>query len=352
MQSDLTDRFLCLADFEPVARERLPHAVYEFVAGAAGNEITMQDNVNAYDRLKLRPRVLRDVSKVDTGITLFGDRRPHPILLAPIAFQRMSHPDGEVATARGAGAAGAIFIHSTAGTATVEECAAASTAPIWFLLYWQSDRGFNRDVLAQVAAGGAQAICVTVDSPTLGERRRQTRAGFKIPDTLATPYFNDRNIGLVKVGGSQQRAVLTWPDVEWLRSLTRLPLILKGILDPDDADQAIRLGADGIVVSNHGARNIDTLPATIDALPAIAERVAGRVPLLVDGGVRRGTDVLKAIALGATAVMIGRPYVYALAVGGPEGVAHCIELLRKDLVMAMALTGRASISEIDKSLIW
>ena len=352
MPSDLTHRFLCLADFEPAARERLPHAVYEFVAGAAGNEITMQDNVNAYDRLKLRPRVLRDVSIVDTSITLFGERRPHPILLAPTAFQRVSHPEGEVATARGAGEADAIFILSTTGTATIEECAAASSAPIWFLLYWQSDRGFNRDVVAQVAAGGAKAICVTVDTPTLGERRRQTRAGFTIPDTLATPYFNDRNTGLLKVGGSPLRAALTWPDVEWLRSLTKLPLILKGILDPDDADQAIRLGADGIVVSNHGARNIDTLPATIDALPAIVDRVAGRVPLLIDGGVRRGADILKAIALGATAVMIGRPYVYALAVGGSEGVTHCIELLRKDFVTAMALTGRTSTSEIDKSLIW
>ena len=352
MPSDLTDQFLCLADFEPAARDRLPHAVYEYVAGAAGDEITMRDNVVAFDRLRIKPRVLRDVSKIDTSITVFGDKLSHPILLAPTSFQRMSHPEGEVASARGAGEAGAIFTLSTSGTATIEECVATSRVPIWFLLYWQSDRSFNRDVVAQAVAGGAKAICVTVDMPTLGDRRRQMRAGFKIPDALATPYFNDRNTGLLKVGGSPKRAILTWPDVEWLRSLTTLPIVLKGILDPDDAEQAIGAGADGIVVSNHGARNIDTLPATIDALPAVAERVAGRIPVVIDGGIRRGTDVLKSIALGATAVMIGRPYVYALAVGGSDGVRHCVELLRRELEMAMALTGRVSISEIDRSLIW
>jgi len=352
MSSDLADRFLCLADFEPAARNLLPHAVYEYVAASAGDEITMRDNVAAFDRHRIRPRVLRDVSKIDTSVTLFGDRLAHPILLAPTAFQRMSHPEGEVASARGAGEAGAIFTLSTSGTATIEECVAASQVPIWFLLYWQSDRSFNRDLIAKAAAGGAKAICVTVDRPMTGDRRRELRAGFKLPDALATPYHNDRNTGLIKVGSSRQRAIITWPDIEWLRSLTTLPLVLKGILDPDDAEQAISAGAAGIVVSNHGARNIDTLPATIDALPAIAERVAGRIPVIVDGGIRRGTDVLKSIALGATAVMIGRPYVYALAVAGSDGVRHCVELLRREFEMAMALTGRTSISEIDRSIIW
>ncbi|ESY12599.1 2-hydroxy-acid oxidase [Mesorhizobium sp. LNJC380A00] len=352
MPSDLANEFLCLADFEPAARDRLPHAVYEFIAGAAGDEITMRDNVGAFDLLRIRPRVLRDVSKIDTSITLFGERLSHPIFLAPTAFQRMSHPEGEVAAARGAGEAGAIFTLGTSGTATIEECVATSPVPIWFLLYWQSDRCFNRDLVAQVAAGGAKAICVTVDMPTLGDRRRQMRAGFKIPDALTTPYFNDRNTGLFKIGGSPKRAILTWPDVEWLRSLTALPIVLKGILDPEDAELAISSGADAIVVSNHGARNLDTLPATIDALPAVAERVAGRIPIIIDGGIRRGTDVLKSIALGATAVMIGRPYVYALALGGSDGVRHCVDLLRREFETAMALTGRTSIGEIDRSLIW
>jgi 4-hydroxymandelate oxidase len=348
---EIAARFRCLADFEPAARERMPHAVYEFVAGAAGDELTMADNKAAFDRLRLRPRVLRDMSSIATGVTLLGDTLPHPILLAPTSFQRMSHPEGEVATARGAGKVGAVFVLSTAGTATIEECVAASAAPVWFLLYWQSDRGFNRELVARVAAGGARALCVTVDTPTLGDRHRQQRAGFEVPAGLATPHFHDRNTGLRRAG-SGQHAVLTWRDVEWLRSLTGLPLVLKGILDPDDAAQAIDVGADGIVVSNHGARNIDTLPATADALPAVAARVDGRVPLIIDGGVRRGTDVLKCLALGASAVMIGRPYVYALAVAGAEGVSHCVGLLRRELETAMALTGRASVQEIDGSLIW
>jgi 4-hydroxymandelate oxidase len=352
MATNFEARFLSLEDFEPPAREQLQHAVYEFIAGGAGDEITKRDNETAFDRIKLRPRVLRDVTRLDTGITLFGKDLPHPIILAPIAYQRLAHPDGEVATARGAGMAEAVFVLGTSATAAIEDCMAVSRSPVWFLLYWQSDRNFNGELVTRMAELGAKAICVTVDTPTPGDRRRQFRAGFKIPDSLVTPYFKDRNTGIVKVGTSQIRAMPTWADIGWLRSLTNLPLILKGILDPEDAEQAVGAGADAIVVSNHGARNLDTFPATIDALPAIAERVAGRIPIILDGGVRRGTDVLKAMALGASAVMIGRPYVYALAVGGAEGVAHCVNLLRRDFELAMALTGRARISELDRTVIW
>jgi len=352
MPTDLATRFLCLADFEPAAHKLLPHAVYEFVAAGAGDEITKRDNEAAFDRIRLRPRVLRDVTRVDTGITLFGESLPHPIILAPVAYQQLVHPEGEVATSRGAGLADAVFTLGTTATAAIEDCVTASTSPVWFLLYWQSDRDFNGDLVSQMAARGAKAICVTVDLPTPGDRRRQFRAGFKLPDRFETPYFKDRNSGLLKVGTAQRRAMPTWADIAWLRSLTSLPLVLKGILDPEDAVQAINIGADAIVVSNHGARNLDTLPATLDALPAIAERVAGRIPIIVDGGVRRGTDVLKAIALGASAVMIGRPYVYALATNGAEGVAHCVNLLRQEFEMALALTGRMNIGEIDQSVIW
>lgn len=340
-----------MADFEPEARAQLPHEVYEYIASGAGDELTLLENEAAFNRIKLRPRVLRDVSNPDLGVTLFGETLAHPILLAPTAYQRMSHPEGEVATSRGAGNAGAIFILSTAGTASIEECVAASAAPVWFLHYWQSDRGFNGDLVARINASGAKAICVTVDTPVLGDRRRQFRTGFGIPADMATPHLYDRNAGLREVA-TQQRAILTWRDVEWLRSLTTLPFVLKGILDPDDAAQAIDIGADGIIVSNHGARNLDTLPASIEALPAIAERVSGRVPILIDGGIRRGTDVLKSLALGATAVLIGRPYVFALAVGGAAGVTHCVDLLRREVEVGMALTGRSSIAEIDHTLIW
>ena len=351
MSSDLSTRFLALADFEAAARACLPHAVYEYVASAAGDEVTFRENEDAFNRLKLRPRVLRDVAKLDPRVTLFGDTLAHPILLAPTAYQRMSHPEGEVATARGASDAGAVFILSTSGTASVEECVAASAAPVWFLLYWQSDRAFNEELVARIEASGAKALGVTVDTPVLGDRRRQQRAEFELPADMATPHLNDRNTGLRGVS-APQRAILTWRDVEWLRSLTKLPFVLKGILDPDDAARAIDVGADAIIVSNHGARNLDTLPATIEALPAIAERVGGRIPILIDGGIRRGTDVLKSLALGATAVLIGRPYVYALAVGGAAGVTHCVDLLRKELEVGMALTGRATIAEIDRTLIW
>jgi 4-hydroxymandelate oxidase len=352
MPLDIETRFLCLADLEPAARELLPHAVYEFITAGAGEEITKRDNEAAFDRIRLRPRVLRDLTRLDTGITLFGQTLPHPIILAPVAYQRLVHPEGEVAAARGAGVAEAVFTLGTTATATIEDCLVVSQSPVWFLIYWQSDRDFNGELVSRMAALGAKAISVTIDLPTPGDRRRQFRAGFKLPDSLETPYFKDRNAGMLKVGTAQRRAMPTWADVAWLRSLTTLPLILKGILDPDDAEQAIATGADAIVVSNHGARNLDTLPATIDALPAIAERVAGRIPIILDGGVRRGTDVLKAIALGASAVMIGRPYVYALATGGAEGVAHCVKLLRRDFEMAMALTGRGRIGEIDRTVIW
>jgi 4-hydroxymandelate oxidase len=352
MRPDIETRFLCLADFEPAAREVLPHAVYEYIAGGAGDEITKSDNEDAFDRIRLRPRVLRDVTRLDTRTTLFGQSLPHPIILAPMAYMRLAHLEGEVAAARGAGVAEAVFTLGTTATATIEDCVAVSQSPIWFLLYWQSDRSFNGELVSRMAALGAKAIIVTVDTPTPGDRRRQFRAGFKIPESLETPYFNDRNTGVIKAGTAQRRAMPTWADISWLRSLTTLPLILKGILDPDDAEQAIGAGADAIAVSNHGSRNLDTLPATIDALPAIAERVAGRIPIILDGGVRRGTDVLKAIAFGASAVMIGRPYVYALATDGAEGVAHCVNLLRRDFELAMVLTGRARIGEIDRSLIW
>jgi 4-hydroxymandelate oxidase len=351
MSADLSTRFLALADFEPAARACLPHALYEYIASAAGDEITRRENEAAFDRLKLRPRVLRDVSKIDTRVKLFGETFAHPVLLAPTAYQRMWHPEGEIATSRGAGEAGAVFILSTSGTASIEECVASSAAPVWFLLYWQSDRAFNESLVARVGASGARALCVTVDTPVLGDRRRQYRTGFELPPDMATPHLHDRNSGLRGVA-TPQRAILTWRDIEWIRARTKLPLVLKGILDPDDAAQAIEVGAGAIMVSNHGARNLDTLPATIEALPAVAERVAGRIPILIDGGIRRGTDVLKSLALGATAVLIGRPYVYALAVAGAAGVTHCVDLLRRELAMGMALTGRTTLAEIDRSLIW
>jgi 4-hydroxymandelate oxidase len=299
------------------------------------------------------------VSQLDTRVTLFGLEQPYPILLAPTAYHKLAHAEGEIATARGAGAAGATLIVSTSATTSLEDVARAATRPVWFQLYVQRDREFTRELVRRAETSGYQALVVTVDSPVLGPRYRETRTKFALPPGAERANFK----GLITATGGQRPSEstiytavldpkLTWKEIEWLRTLTKLPMVLKGILNPEDAARAVELGASGIVVSNHGGRNLDTLPATIDALPEVAARVAGRVPVLVDGGIRRGTDVLKAIAFGASAVLIGRPYLYGLAVGGADGVTRVVNILRREFEMAMALTGRTSVAQIDRSVIW
>jgi len=329
-----------LSDFEALALERLTPEVSAFVTGGAADELTMRWNREALDRVRLRPRVLVDTSHVDTRLTLFGQSLAFPVLVAPMAFQRLVHQDGEVATARGAGKAEAIMVISTFASLPVEDIAKAATRPPWFQLYVQTDRGFSRALVQRAEAAGCRVLCVTVDSPTTGARNRASRAQFTVP--LGVPNFT---------GGRIDRR-LTWKDLDWLRSLSRLPVVLKGLLSPEDAERAVREKVAGVIVSNHGGRNLDTLPATIDALPPVAEKVAGRIPLLMDGGIRRGTDVVKALALGASAVLIGRPALYGLAVGGAGGVQRVLEILRQELEMAMALTGRPSLANIDRSVLW
>ena len=341
-----------LDDFERAARERMATMAYEFVASGAGDEITIRWNREDYNKLKLRPRVLVDVEVLDTSLELFGQKSDFPILLAPTALQRLTHPEGEVETARGAGLANATFVVSSLSTRRMADIARATTKPLWFQLYGlnKERHGFVRDVVQEVKASGCRALCVTVDAPVLGARNRQARAGFRIPDGFETPYYPER-VGAKTAAGLPILGGFTWNDVAWLRSETNLPILLKGILNPEDAELAIRAGVDGIIVSNHGGRCLDTLPATISVLPAVAEKVAGRVPVLVDGGIRRGTDVLKALALGAKAVLIGRPYIYGLAAGGAEGVSRVVEILRDEFKMAMALTGRRTLAQIDRSVI-
>jgi 4-hydroxymandelate oxidase len=350
-----------LSDFEPAARDRLSHMAYEYISGGAGDEITVRANREAYERIRLRPRVLVDVSKIDTRVTLFGVELPFPILLAPTAYHRLVHPDGELATVRGAEAAHAAMVISSFATTSVERIAAETRTPLWFQLYVMPDRGFTRELVERAEAAGCRALCVTVDSPTPGARNREERAGFTLPPGMARE--NLRRLGATVAGGSHRPTeqdiftatldpALAWKDIEWLRTFARVPVLLKGIMNPEDAARGIETGASGLIVSNHGGRNLDTLPATVDALPAIVEKAAGRVPVLVDGGVRRGTDVLKAIALGASAVLIGRPYLYGLGVNGAEGVATVVQILRRELGMAMALTGRKSLAEIDRSVLW
>jgi 4-hydroxymandelate oxidase len=369
-----------LADFEPLAKKRMTHMAYEYIAGGAGDEITLRDNQAAFDRIRLHPRVLVDVSHLDTKLTLFGQALEFPILLAPTAYHRIVHPEGEIATVRGAAAAGATAVISSFATTSIEDVAKAAKeaagtgnrdrqpgqapsagsgqAALWFQLYVNKDRGFTRDLVQRAEAAGCRALCVTVDSPTTGLRHRETRARFALPPGLERSNLK----GLVTGAGGATRPdgsiynvvldpTLTWKDIEWLRGLTKVPVLIKGVLGPDVAARGAAAGV-GIIVSNHGARNLDGVPATIDALPRIADAVDGRVPILMDGGVRRGNDVLKALASGASAVLIGRPYLFGLAVQGADGVAKVVQILRREFEMSMALMGRRSLKEIDRSALW
>jgi 4-hydroxymandelate oxidase len=340
-ESNPAKRPVSLRDFERLASGAMTRQAWEFINSGAGDELTVRWNEEAFGRLRLRQRVLEDVSRLDTRIRLLGRERPHPILLAPTSNHTLVHPEGEVATARGAGSAGATMVVSTFADKSLEEIARAATQPLWHATYVMKDRGRTRDLLRRAEAAGCESICVPVDSPVVGARDREHR----------TYRFPRDPISFLGYPANYWRYPTTWKDVDWLRSETRLPLVFKGILDPDDADRGIRAGAATIYVSNHGGRNLDTLPATLEALPEVVEKVSGRVPIIVDGGVRRGTDILKALALGATAVAIGRPYLYALAVSGADGVRGVVNVLRNELEMAMALTGRPTIASIDRSVI-
>jgi 4-hydroxymandelate oxidase len=350
-----------VSDFELLARKRMSHMAYEYVAGGAGDEITLRDNIHAFDRLRLHPRVLVDVSQLDTRTTVLGQPLDFPILLAPTAYHRLVHPEGELATLRGAAKAGATMVVSSFATTSIEDISGVASSPLWFQLYVVSDRGFTKELVQRAEKAGCRALVVTVDTPVIGMRHRETRSGFKLPDGLERSNY--RGLGTAVAAASHRPTereifsavldpTLTWKEIEWIRSFARVPVLLKGILSPIDAAKAVSAGVEGLVVSNHGARNMDTVPATIDALPRVVEAVGGRVPLLLDGGVRRGTDVLKALALGASAVLIGRPYLFGLAAQGPDGVAAVLTMLRNELEMAMALSGRRTLKEIDGTVLW
>lgn len=351
---------VCVTDYEPIARQRMPHYAYEYVTGAAGDEQTTRWNREAYQKIRLRPSVMHDVSKLDTRTELLGLKLDFPILLAPTAYHKTVHPDGELGTARGANAAGAAMVVSSFSTVAIEDIAKQTSHPLWFQLYIQPDRGFTRHMIERAQDAGARALCVTVDTPVSGARNREQRANFKLPPGMELPHLKGLNSAAhghlptseLEIYTSILDPSLTWKEIAWLKSFAKVPVLVKGVLNPDDADLAIKEGVDGIMVSNHGGRNLDTVPATVDALPLVIEKVAGRVPVTVDGGIRRGTDILKALALGARAVLVGRPYLYALGAAGEQGVAGAINILHKELKMAMALTGRTNLAEIDKTLLW
>lgn len=346
-----------LGDFELLAHERMTAMAWEYISGGAGDEITLRRNREAYDRIELMPRVLVDVSRLDTRVNLFGRELPFPIMLAPAAYHKLAHPEGELATAKGAGTA--TMVVSTLATTSVEDIAATTEQPPWFQLYVQPDRGFTKHLVQRAEAAGCEALVVTVDTPIAGLRNREERIQFALPPGMERPNLDGLNVtgrshlpADNRIYNALLEPNLTWKDIEWLRSLTRLPVLVKGILNPDDADLAVKAGVSGLIVSNHGARNLDTLPATIEVLPQVVAKVDDRIPVLIDGGIRRGTDVLKALAIGAKAVLIGRPYLFGLSVGGAEGVGKVVNILRREFEMAMALTGRTSISELDESVLW
>jgi 4-hydroxymandelate oxidase len=349
-----------LFDYEELARKRLPAMAYEYIAGGAGDEVTLHDNRSRFDGIRLKPRVLRDVSTLDTSTTLFGQRLAYPIVLAPTAYHKITHPEGETATARGAGAAHATMCVSSFATTSIEDVAKAATGPLWFQLYVQSDRGFTKALVQRAEAAGCRALLVTVDTPVSGVRNREVRAGFRLPPGLERENLKGLAGGATTLSHAEEGSIysaifdpkLTWAGIEWIRSFAKVPVLLKGILSPEDAALAVQHGADGIVVSNHGARNLDTVPATITALPLVAAAVGGRIPVLMDGGIRRGTDVVKALALGARAVLIGRPYLWGLSVDGADGVQRVMSILRSEFQAAMALCGRTSLPAIDKSVLW
>ena len=329
--------------------------VYDFVRGGAADEKTVRRNCAAFDEIKLWPRVLRDVAHVDTRIELLGQPLVSPILLAPTGYHLMIHPEGELATARGATLAETPLVVSSSATMAIEEIAPELGGPFWFQFYLQPDRGVNREIIGRAEAAGCAALCLTVDTPSLGVRNREQRAGFTIPPHLSTPMnplteTRRRSGSSGGTVGSWQRYPPVWRDLDPLLKEAKTPLVLKGILHPSDAKQAVEMGVSAIIVSNHGARNLDSGLATIEALARIVDAVEGRVPVLLDGGVRRGTDIVKALASGATAVLIGRPYLYGLAVDGAEGIFRVVQILRTELEIAMALVGCASIPALDRAL--
>jgi 4-hydroxymandelate oxidase len=350
-----------LLELEDLAREKMPQGAFDYMAGGAQDEVTLRANRAAFERISLRYRVLTDVSRCDSSTTVLGEEIALPVLIAPVALQAMAHEEAEIATTRAAGGAGTIMVLSTVATTSIEEVAESATGPLWFQLYVQKDRGATAALVKRAEAAGCSALMLTVDAPRLGRRERDLRNAYHPPaDLMAKNLLPAKLKRLPKAIAEQdltQRLQswlddsLSWKDIEWLRSLTGMPLLIKGIVRADDAVLAVEHGAAGIVVSNHGGRQLDTAVATIDVLEEVVSAVDGRAEVLVDGGIRRGTDIVKAIALGAKAVLVGRPVVWGLAIDGEQGVARVLEILRDELDLAMALCGATRIDELGRDLI-
>lgn len=359
----LPSDLVTLADHERQARQTLDEKTWAYLFGAAADELTHGRNIEAWRAMELLPRALRPLAGGHTRIELLGQERPHPILVAPMAYHRLAHPEGELATALAAAALGAGLVVSTQASCRLEDVAGtflpgADRGPLWFQLYLPPDRAFTRNLVQRAETAGYEALVLTVDAPVQGARDRERRAGFRLPTGVQAVNLDGLRLPPSPALSATQSALFddlllhapTWDDVSWLRSITRLPVLLKGVLHEGDARLALEHGASGLIVSNHGGRTLDTAITTAAALPALSEAVQRRIPLLVDGGIRRGTDVLKAMALGASAVLVGRPVLHGLVNAGAQGVAHVLRLLRDELEIAMALTGCRTLADAGEVL--
>lgn len=353
---------LNLDSLEASARERLDGMLFDYIAGGAGDEWTLRENREAFSRIQLLPRMLRGVGRRDQHTTVLGTPISFPVLVPPMGFHGLCHPDAELATARGAARAETIFVASTVSNRSLEAIAEASNGPRWFQLYVYRDRGITRDLVDRATAAGYSALCLTVDTPLAGQRERDRRNRLRMPAHLGLENFpaahaerhksgSDRESSLARYIAEMWDANLTWDDVNWLRSVSPLPVVIKGVLAPEDAALAVEHGAAAVIASNHGGRQLDGVPAPITVLPHIVDAVEGRAEVLLDGGVRRGIDVLKALALGARAVLVGRPVLWGLTLDGESGVVAVLDHLRGEIDLAMALAGCRALNEIDASLV-
>lgn len=372
-----------IGDLRRLAKRRLPGGIFDYIDGGAEDELSLDRNVSGYGRLEFRPRVLRDVSKIDTGTTLLGRPIPLPLVFAPTGFTRIAHSQGELAVARAAARAGIPYGLSTMGTRSIEEVAAVSAGPKWFQVYTWRDRKLVQDLLERAAAANYEAIQLTVDTAVLGRRERDVRRGYTLPPKIGLSTIVDgmlhpswtldflRNdpitfasvatdnaagdgssaVTLAEYINSQFDPALSWGEVEWLRSVWDGPIVLKGVQTVEDAKLAVEHGVDAIALSNHGGRQLDGAPSIIELVEPVAQEVGGTIEIIADGGVRRGSDIVKAVALGANAVMAGRAYLYALGAAGEPGVDHVIKFLVDGMERTMALTGCQEIVDINRDLV-
>jgi len=351
---------VCVADFRTLAKAKLPRATFDYVETGSTDEVTLRENVEAFRRVRLLPPILAGVPQADLSTTVLGTPVKLPILLAPVAAQRMYHPEGALAAARAAAALGTVFGVSSSAVNSIEEIAQAADGPRWYQLYVPKDRGVARQLVERAERASYKALAVTVD---LGESKDADRRNrFTLPKEMLAKHLRDVGFAglrddmshaeLIAFNSQAWDLALRWDLFDWLRSITKLPLLIKGVLRPDDARRAVAAGVDGIIVSNHGGRRLDGVPATITMLPHVVEAVGGKAEVFLDSGVRRGTDVLKALAYGARAVLVGRAYAWALAADGEAGVRKVLELLRDELALAMTACGCSEIGQISRELIW